>query len=120
MKNLFNLIELQTTDATKAKTFYQGLFEWKMNDVAFGPINYTYVDTGDRTQGGIMKNPVAGQPSHWFPYVLVDDVAKAAARAKELGGTIVRERTEIPGQGWLAVVTDPTGALFGIWQQKEK
>ena len=31
MKNLFNLIELQTTDVAKAKTFYQELFDWKMN-----------------------------------------------------------------------------------------
>jgi predicted enzyme related to lactoylglutathione lyase len=119
MKNLFNLIELQTTDAGKAKSFYEALFDWRMKDVPFGPMTYTYVDTGDRTQAGIMKNPVAGQPSHWFPYVLVEDVAQAAARAKALGGTILKERTEIPGQGWLVIVSDPTGAVFGMWQQKE-
>jgi len=120
MKNLFNLIELQTTDAAKAKAFYQGLFAWKMNDFAVGPGTYTYVDAGDRTRGGIMQSPVAGQPSHWFPYILVEDVAKAAVLARELGGTIVKDRTEIPGAGWLVLATDPTGALFGMWQELQK
>ena len=120
MKNLFNLVELQTTDVAKAKKFYQALFDWKTKDVAFGPISYTYVDTGDRTQGGMMKNPVTSQPSHWFPYVLVEDVALAADQAKALGGTILRERTEIAGQGWLVIVSDPTGAVFGMWQEAPK
>ena len=39
MANPFVHVELNTTDPTKAKTFYGSLFNWKMEDVPMGPVN---------------------------------------------------------------------------------
>ncbi len=77
---------------------------------------------GDRAingaEGGIMKSPVADAPSRWVPYFLVDDVAAGVNRAKSLGASIVVHATEIPGHGWFSLISDPTGATFGLWKGK--
>ncbi len=67
-------------------------------------------------EGGIMANPVADDPGHWAPYFLVNDVPAAVEKARSLGGKIGVDATEIPGHGWFGLVTDPTGATFGLWK----
>lgn len=69
MPNPFCYIELNTTDVTKAKTFYTKLFDWKLDEVMEG---YTMINVGKGTGGGIMKNPMPGVPSFWLAYVEVD------------------------------------------------
>ncbi len=115
MSNPFVHVELQTQDLGKARKFYQGLFDWKLEDT---PMEYTLIHVGEGTGGGMMKNPVPRAPSSWLPYVLVADVAASTKRAKELGATILKERTEVPGMGWFSVIADPTGAALGLWQAK--
>ncbi|WP_395667238.1 VOC family protein [Methylocella sp.] len=117
MGNPFVHVELSTTDVGKAKTFYQSLFAWDLHDMSFGPDKvYTLIGVGEGTGGGMMASPVPGMPSAWMPYVLVDDVAAAAQKAVALGGTVCVEKMEVPEMGYFAVVTDPTGATFGLWQ----
>lgn len=116
MANPFVHIELQTKDIERSKKFYAGLFDWKLEDVP--GMEYTIINVGEGTGGGMMKNPVPDMPDNWFPYVLVDDVAAATRKAQSLGATICKDKTEVPGMGWFSVITDPTGATFGLWQAK--
>ena len=116
MPNPFVHIESQTQDVDKAKKFYKGLFDWKVED--FSEMAYTMIDVGDGTGGGMMKNPVPGAPSHWIPYALVDDIKASTKKAKSLSGRIVMDITEIPDYGWFSVIVDPTEATFGLWQAK--
>lgn len=115
MSNPFVHVELQTQDLGKARRFYQGLFGWKLEDA---PMEYTLINVGEGTGGGMMKNPVPGAASSWLPYVLVADVAASTKRAQELGAGIIKEKTEVPGMGWFSVIADPTGAALGLWQAK--
>ncbi len=78
------------------------------------------IKVGEGTGGGIMKNPMPGAPSMWIPYVLVDDVVKATAKAKSLGAKVYRDVSEIPGMGSFSIIADPTGAIMGLWQTKQK
>ena len=119
MANPFRHIELGTTDLAKAKKFYKGLFQWKLNPFEGG---YTLIDTGDKNVGGgMMQNEGAAQPSMWMPYVEVDDVKKAVAKARKLGAGVVVEYMEIPeGMGSFGVVQDPTGAHIGVWANAAK
>ena len=117
MSNPFTHIELQTQDPKKARKFYEALFDWKLQDL---PMDYTMVQVGEGTGGGIMKNPVPGAPSNWLPYVLVADVAASTDRAKKLGAKILRDKTDVPGMGAFSVIADPTGAALGLWQAKGK
>ena len=119
MPNPFVHVELSTTDLAAAKSFYQSLFDWKLDDVDMGGgHSYTMINVGAGTGGGMMTHPMPGAPSIWLPYVLVEDVAAAVAKAKSLGATILRDVMEVMGAGSLAIIQDPTGATLGFWQPK--
>lgn len=114
MANPFVHVELMTSDVAKAKAFYGGLFDWKLEDIP--GMEYTLINVGEGTGGGMMKNPMPGSPSYWMAYVAVDDAAAATEKARTLGATICKEVTEITGIGWFSVITDPTGATLALWQ----
>jgi len=118
MANPFVHVELNTTDVDKAKAFYGKLFAWQLEDVPMGDMTYTLIKVGEGTGGGLMKHPMAGAPSAWLAYVLVDDVKAATAKAKSLGANIITDVTEVPNTGWLSILMDPTGAVLGLWQAK--
>jgi len=119
MANPFVHVELTTTDLSKAKEFYGALFDWKLQDMDMGPMGtYTTIGVGGGTGGGMMTQPMPGQPSFWLAYVNVDDIHAATAKAKSLGAKIVRDVTEVPNMGWLSILMDPTGAGLGLWQPK--
>ena len=119
MANPFVHVELATSDIGKAKSFYQSLFDWRLEDMDMGGgMTYTMVRVGDGTGGGMMTHPMPGAPSAWLAYVLVDDVAAATAKAHSLGAQIMREVTEVPGAGSFSIIVDPTGAMLGLWQPK--
>src|SRR5258708_6637696 len=121
MANPFVHVELATTDVAKAKGFYQSLFDWKLSDVDVGGgMTYTLINVGEGTGGGMMKQMIPGAPSAWLAYVLVDDSKAATAKAKALGATVMRDVMEVMEEGWLSIVTDPTGAALGLWQPKKK
>ena len=118
MANPFIHVELNTTDVARAKSFYGELFDWKLQDVPMPDGAYTLIEVGEGTGGGLMKQPIPGAPSTWLAYVLVDDVKAATAKAKSLGAAILEVVTEVPGMGWFSLISDPTGAALGLWQNK--
>jgi predicted enzyme related to lactoylglutathione lyase len=121
MANPFTHVELGTTDLDGAKSFYQSLFDWRLQDVDMGGgATYTMIGVGEGTGGGMMKHPVPGAPSAWLAYVLVDDISAATAKARSLGATIMRDVTEVTGYGSFSIIIDPTGACLGLWQPKAK
>ena len=121
MANPFVHCELMTTNTDKAKDFFQSLFEWKLEDMPMQDGGtYTMIRVGEGTGGGIMKNPMPGGGSVWVPYVLVDNVVAATAKAKSLGAKIYRDVSEIPNLGSFSIIADPTGGIMGLWQAKRK
>ena len=42
------------------------------------------------------------------------------AKAKSLGGSILKGRTEVPGEGFFAVIADPTGGTIALWEALRK
>jgi predicted enzyme related to lactoylglutathione lyase len=118
MPNPFVHIELMSTDVGKAKAFYGKLFDWKLEDMPMADMTYTMIRVGEGTGGGMMKNPMPNAPSMWVPYVDVDNLAAATAKAKSLGATVLKENVDV-GQGTFSIISDPTGALLGLWHQKK-
>jgi predicted enzyme related to lactoylglutathione lyase len=105
-------VELGTPNRAKAKEFYGGLFDWKFEE--YPEMNYTLFQASESSGGGFMDRPDG--PAHWVPYVTVDDLDAYTSKAKSLGAKVLRDRTEVPGMGWYAVLQDPTGGTFGLWQ----
>ncbi len=116
MAHTFVHTELNTTDVGKAKAFYEKLFDWTLQDVPMGDMNYTLINVDGKTIGGMLKNPMPGAPSFWLSYVLVEDVGVSTEKARALGAKVVREVTEVPGTGWFSIIQDPTGAGIALWK----
>ena len=64
----------------------------------------------------LMKNPIPNAPSCWVAYVLVDDLKKAVEKANVLGGTVMKDETQVKDKGSFAIMEDPTGAMLGLWE----
>ena len=120
MANPFVHVELNTTDVAKAKGFYSKLFDWKLEDLPMEGGTYTMIHVGEGTGGGLMKHPMPGASSFWLAYVLVDDIDAATKKVRALGGTVMKDKTEVMGMGWLAIIVDPTGAHLGLWKPMAK
>src|SRR6184192_4095337 len=116
--------ELSTTDQNGAKKFYSTLFGWTFNDTPIGPNEvYTTLQLGGRAAAALynMRPEMRAQgiPPHWMSYVAVEDADQTAARARQLGGTIIVQPFDVMELGRMAVIQDPTGAPFALWQAKK-
>jgi len=111
--------ELNTNDLSGAESFYKKLFGWKITamDVPdFG--RYLMLSTGDNGFGGIGQQPDPGAPPSWLTYFFVKSVDASAKQVESLGGKIMMPPMDIgPGMGRIAVVSDPQGAVFGLYTQ---
>jgi len=122
MAHPFVHVELHSTDVPRAREFYTRLFGWKLQDVPMpgNGGNYTMIDVGGGTAGGIMATQTPGEPSHWMAYVGVDDIEAATKRAKELGAKVCVDVTQVGSFGWMSVISDPTGATLALWKPNMK
>jgi predicted enzyme related to lactoylglutathione lyase len=116
MGNAFVHVELNTTDLDKAKAFYTKLFNWELEEAPMPEGTYTMIKVGNGTGGGMMKHPMPGAPSNWLAYVEVDDIKASTKKAQSLGGHVIKDVIEVPGAGWLSIISDPTGAVLGLWK----
>jgi hypothetical protein len=57
-----------------------------------------------------------GIPPNWLSYVSIASADDTAAKAKSLGGTLMKGPCDVMTAGRMAVIKDPTGAAFAIWQ----
>jgi predicted enzyme related to lactoylglutathione lyase len=117
----FCWVELGTTDGEAAKKFYTELFGWSFNDNPIGPgMVYTMLKLDGKDVGALYKMPSEmtdhGVPPHWMSYISVSSADESAAKAKELGATLMKEPFDVMDVGRMAVVQDPTGAMFALWQ----
>jgi uncharacterized protein len=115
--------ELSTTDQKAAVTFYRGLFGWDVNDQPIGPTEtYSMFQMRGRPVGAAYtmraEERQHGAPPHWNAYVLVTNVDDSAKRAEQIGGKVVAPPFDVMDAGRMAVVQDPTGATFCLWQAK--
>ncbi|HEX4227576.1 MAG TPA: VOC family protein [Bryobacteraceae bacterium] len=119
----FCWFELGTTDQTGAKKFYGSLLGWTAEDSPMGPDEvYTMFNLDGRNVGGCyaLKADMLSQgvPPHWMLYVAVTDADQTAAKAGSAGGKVMASPFDVMDFGRMAVLQDPTGATFSIWQPK--
>ena len=121
-EHTFCWAELATTDVARAKAFYGEMLGWMTE--AFGPMLLWrlagYV-------GGVPEQPVSrdvvavmarsgdAEPAHWRADFWIADADAAAARATQLGGSIIAD-PEDAGPFREAVLADPAGATFSVSQ----
>jgi predicted enzyme related to lactoylglutathione lyase len=109
--------ELHTSDRDSAKSFYPEVFGWTANDNDMGGGTiYTVFQRGEDQIGGCFDLSEGEPMPNWMVYIGTSDVDASAAKARQLGATIIVEPSDIPNMGRFAVVQDPTGAVFGLFQ----
>jgi predicted enzyme related to lactoylglutathione lyase len=117
----FCWVELATTDQNAAIGFYSKVFGWSANNMPMGPNDfYTIFQLEGRdAAAGCTLRPEElshGIPPHWKLYVAVESADASAARAPQLGGTVLAPPFDVFDAGRMAVVQDPTGATLCLWQ----
>jgi predicted enzyme related to lactoylglutathione lyase len=117
----FCWIELATTDQKAAKDFYRNLFGWTPDDSPIGPGEFYTVfklEGRDAAAAYTLRadQRALGMPPNWMIYIAVDSADQAAVKAKQLGGTVIAPPFDVMDLGRMAVIQDPTGAHFCVWQ----
>ena len=118
----FSWPELATSDQSGGKKFYMALFGWTAQDNDMGENGtYTILRKDGKDVGGLytLTKDQPGVPPNWMSYVAVDSADQTAARAKELGGQVHAGPFDVAELGRMAVMQDPTGAMFAIWEAKQ-
>jgi predicted enzyme related to lactoylglutathione lyase len=113
--------DLMTTDQDAALKFYGDLFGWKLNrkfEMDGDEAYYILENNGERFGGMTKLSPEAGSHPYWVSYIRTPDVDATAARAKEIGGSIMFGPEDIPEVGRFAIIADQAGAGFSAMTDK--
>ena len=114
--------ELATTDIAKAKAFFSSLFGWEPSDVPSAGGTYTIfklrgLDVAACRSFG-PEESLQKIPAHFTSYVSAASVDASAEKAKALGGKVLHGPFDVMGIGRMAVVSDPEGLAFAIWEAR--
>ena len=107
-------IEIPATNPTAASSFYASLFGWSMTTEP--QMDYTMFTAEGGPGGGLPKVDGANvKVGEVLISVGTDDIDATLAKAGSLGGRTLVAKTEIPGMGWYAIFSDPTGNRIGLF-----
>ena len=109
-------IDLGVPDLDRALAFYGAVFGW---DFDVGPEEYGRYTTcllrGRRVAAmSAESDPAVGV--FWSVYLATDDCDATAERARAAGGTLLTEPVDVMDLGRMALVRDPVGAQFALWE----
>jgi len=108
----------------KLAQFYTSLFDWSIEPMPgtdYQLIRTVDTDANGRPvqlggiNGGMLSVP-GFRPGAWVSYVNVESVDGSLARAQKLGAKVTKGKTPVPGMGWFAMMVDPQGNNFAIFQ----
>ena len=116
----FCWIDLATAHAPGAAAFYRDVFGWTSREQPANGGSFTRLRLADRDVGSLYQlsrtQIEQGVPSHWTPYVGVDDIDDAARRAVAAGGKLLVRPFMVDGVARIALIADVTGAHLGLWE----
>jgi uncharacterized protein len=109
-------VDLWQDDPEAAARFYAGLFGWEVEETTPSGSARRYFMCRLRGRDvAALGSPAAG--AGWLTYVRVENADQAADRATAAGGSVVAEPSDALDGGRIAIVADPSGPAFGVWQQ---
>jgi predicted enzyme related to lactoylglutathione lyase len=113
--------ELITDDVDAATGFYTELLGVELEKADMGDFEYPMLRKDGRTHAGFVAKPDEAQaPSHWYPYIGVDDVDAAAEKAKGLGAQVYMGPADVDENLRFAVLGGAQQESFGVmrWNQE--
>jgi uncharacterized protein len=116
----FRWVDLASADAGAAKSFYRDLFGWTVRERSIGEGRFSTFEHADGPFASLYqltrKQIEQGVPSHWTAYVAVADVDAVAAKAASLGAAVIVPPHDVAGFARISLISDPAGALIGLWR----
>lgn len=115
-------VETLQPDPSAALAFYGPLFEWEFAGAATMPGRHPGRYFVARVRGldvagiGLAAETGDRPDPAWITHVRVDGVDEVLERARRAGGIIRAGPLDARPAGRLAMLTDPAGALFGVWE----
>ena len=107
--------ELTTRDSAASQAFYGPILGWAYQDAGMEGFDYTLAMAGEAMIAGLYA-PFEGQPEAWLIYFEAEDLDATLARAVALGAEVLQPANDVPETGRFAVLADPQGAAFGLFQ----
>ena len=107
-------VDTTQADPSAAAEFYGGLFDWEFEEWPSG--RYLVASLHGLDVAGIALQP-EGAPA-WNTYIEVDSADWATNDALQLGGTALMPPFDVDGAGRMAVIADPLGAVFSVWEPR--
>jgi uncharacterized protein len=115
----FSWTDLSTSDPLAAAAFYGALLGWAAEEMPVGPdATYWMMSVAGRHVAGMSERRGAGAPPFWLSYVTVADADASVARVAELGGEVTLPAVDVLDAGRMALLQDPQGAAFAVWQPR--
>ena len=122
---MFSWADLATPDVEGSKKFYTQLLGLDFVEMPMGEQGvYVMFNKGGKSVFAMfqmdesMMAQSGGQP-FWQSYFTVDDADATTGKAKDLGGNLIMGPFDVFDSGRMSVLSDPTGAVFSVWQPKE-
>jgi uncharacterized protein len=115
-------VDTAQPDPEAAVSFYSGLFGWEFVDrmPADSPGRYFVAQLRGRDVAAVGSQPEGMPPTPvWNTYVWVDSADEATAKARDAGGQVLVEPFDVLDAGRMAMLADPEGAAFCVWQAGE-
>ncbi|MFD8275297.1 VOC family protein [Streptomyces flaveolus] len=107
-------VDAQLSDVRAGKRFYGELFGWTFDETGPGASVWARLD-GEPVAALVPKTD-GRMPTVWTVYFAARDAAALTARIREAGGQVVTPPRPVDGLGTTALVADPQGAVFALWQ----
>jgi uncharacterized protein len=115
-------VETWQPDADAAVAFYTQLFGWEAEETTPpGSDRRLFMCTlrGRDVAAIGSPPPVPDHTPVWGTYIWVDNADEIAAKATEAGGSVAVQPFESLDGGRIAILADPAGAVFGVWEPGE-
>jgi predicted enzyme related to lactoylglutathione lyase len=110
-------IDHSSGDPEAAASFYGGLFGWQTENVMPPDSGNQYFMARLRGRDvAALSGQMSPGPPMWSTYIAVDDADAVAATVPGAGGKVFAEPFDVFDSGRMAVLADPTGAPFSLWQ----
>lgn len=120
MAEKFCWVELLTEDVEAAQAFYAKAVGWTASPSGLPRGDYRIFQADGARVAGLMELPdeakTQGARPSWMGYISSADVDAEVAAVSAAGGQVYRAPETIANVGRFAVVTDPLGAAYCLWQ----
>jgi uncharacterized protein len=115
-------VDTNQPDPASAVEFYAGLLGWDFENVmpeaSGGGYHMARIRGGDVAAVGSLPDD-APPLATWNTYIAVGSTDDAVAKVRAAGGTVLMDPVDVMDAGRMAVVADPEGAVFCVWEANE-